>query len=304
MTPGAGPDVAVRGLARIPRASPYTGRQVSSDRQVSGGDCVTARALLAACCLCYGPGLRPLQLSRISAWWPGVSALGCERATGRIVCVIQCACPPSLRLRRLSRPPVAAEEIRDTLVVTASRVPVPLVAAGSSVSVIDREQIEARQAVFAVDLLQAVPGVTVSRSGSIGSQTQVRVRGAEANQVLVLIDGIEANDPAGNDEFAFQDLTTWDVERIEVVRGPQSALWGSDALSGVINVITRQPTEEFSAASFAEVGAYGTSISVAGWRAGSWARGPDFPCPGSTPAAPTVRSLAWRMTATRTPPAR
>jgi vitamin B12 transporter len=158
---------------------------------------------------------------------------------------------------------VTAEDIRDTLVVTASRIPVPLSATGSSVSVIDREQIDARQAVFAVDLLQDVPGVAVSRSGSIGSQTQVRIRGAEANQVLVMIDGIEANDPAGNDEFAFQDLTTWDVERIEVVRGPQSALWGSDALAGVINVITRQPTEEFSAGGFAEAGAFDT-YSVGG----------------------------------------
>ena len=174
---------------------------------------------------------------------------------------------------------VAAEEVRDTLVVTASRIPVPLAEAGSSVSVIDREQIEARQAVFAVEMLQDVPGVTVSRSASVGSQTQVRIRGSEANQVLVLVDGIEANDPAGNDEFAFQDLTTWDVERIEVVRGPQSALWGSDALSGVINVITRQPTEEFSAASFAEVGSYGTS-NLGGRRRKIWAHGPDVPCPG------------------------
>ncbi|MSR09010.1 MAG: TonB-dependent receptor [Gammaproteobacteria bacterium] len=158
---------------------------------------------------------------------------------------------------------VSAEEIRDTLVVTASRIPVPLSASGSSVTVIDREQIDARQSVFAVDLLQDVPGVAVSRSGSIGAQTQVRIRGAEANQVLVLIDGIEVNDPAGNDEFAFQDLTTWDVERIEVVRGPQSALWGSDALAGVINVITRQPTDEFSAAGFAEGGAFDT-YSVGG----------------------------------------
>jgi vitamin B12 transporter len=168
-----------------------------------------------------------------------------------------------------------AEEIRDNLVVTASRIPVPLAAAGSSVSVIDREDIEARQAVFAVDLLKDVPGFSVSRSGSVGSQTQVRVRGAEANQVLVLIDGIEANDPAGNDEFAFQDLTSWDIERIEVVRGPQSALWGSDALSGVVNVITREPTAEFAAEGFAEAGAFDTwnvggrvSGTVLGTRAG------------------------------------
>ena len=103
-----------------------------------------------------------------------------------------------------------------------------------------------------------MPGVAVSRSGGIGSQAQVRVRGAEANHLLVLIDGIEANDPAGNDEFAFQNLTTWDVERIEVVRGPQSALWGSDALAGVVNIITRQPTAAFSAGGFAEAGAYDT----------------------------------------------
>jgi vitamin B12 transporter len=151
-----------------------------------------------------------------------------------------------------------AEDLPDTVVVTASRIPIPLMAAGSSVSVIDREQIEARQAIFAVDLLKDVPGFAVSRSGSIGAQTQIRVRGAEANQVLVLIDGIEANDPAGNDEFAFQDLTTWDVERIEVVRGPQSALWGSDALAGVVNIITREPTGEFSADGFAELGAFDT----------------------------------------------
>ncbi len=154
---------------------------------------------------------------------------------------------------------VSAEEFRDTLVVTASRIPVPLVAAGSSVSVIDRDEIEARQAIFVVDLLKDIPGFIVSRSGSIGAQTQVRIRGAEANQVLVLIDGIEANDPAGNDEFAFQDLTTWDVERIEVVRGPQSALWGSDALAGVINIITRQPTTELAAEGSAELGAFDSS---------------------------------------------
>ena len=153
-----------------------------------------------------------------------------------------------------------------------------------------------------MDLLQDVPGFTVSRSGSIGSQTQVRVRGAEANQVLVLIDGIEANDPAGNDEFAFQDLTTWDVERIEVVRGPQSALWGSDALSGVVNVITRQPTDEFAAEGFAEAGAFDThGVRRPHRRRACWARAPACRCRGSTPAATTAPAPATRTTATRTP---
>ena len=146
----------------------------------------------------------------------------------------------------------------ETIVVTASRIPLPIEQAGSSVTVIDRDQIDRRQAVFVTDLLQDVPGVAISRSGGIGSQTQVRVRGAEANQVLVMIDGVRANDPAGNDEFPFQDLTTWDVERIEVVRGPQSALWGSDAIAGVVNVITRPTTDGLKAQAWGQGGSFGT----------------------------------------------
>ncbi len=155
-----------------------------------------------------------------------------------------------------SRPP-------ETIVVTASRIPVPLSAVGSSITVIDREQIERRESAFAIDLLRTVPGVAISQSGSIGSQTQLRMRGAEANQVLVLIDGIEANDPAGNAEFAFENLGTWDIDRIEVVRGAQSGLWGSDALAGVINVITQRPDEALSVSGFGEAGAFDT------WSAGT-----------------------------------
>ena len=158
------------------------------------------------------------------------------------------------------------------------RIPHPrtaVTAVGSSITVIDREQIERRESAFAVDLLRDVPGVAISQSGSIGSQTQLRMRGAEANQVLVLIDGIEANDPAGNAEFAFENLGTWDIDRIEVVRGAQSGLWGSDALAGVINVITRQPDENCRSAALVKAAAFdtwsaGTRISgaVLGTRAG------------------------------------
>jgi vitamin B12 transporter len=169
----------------------------------------------------------------------------------------------------------AADRPPETIVVTASRIPVPLSAVGSSITVIDREQIEHRESAFALDLLRDVPGVAISQSGSIGSQTQLRMRGAEANQILVLIDGIEANDPAGNAEFALENLGTWDIDRIEVVRGAQSGLWGSDALAGVINVITRQPDEKLSVSGFGEGGAFdtrsaGTRISGAllGTRAG------------------------------------
>lgn len=169
----------------------------------------------------------------------------------------------------------ATDRPPETIVVTASRIPVPLSAVGSSITVIDREQIEHRESAFALDLLRDVPGVAISQSGSIGSQTQLRMRGAEANQILVLIDGIETNDPAGNAEFALENLGTWDIDRIEVVRGAQSGLWGSDALAGVINVITRQPDEKLSVSGFGEGGAFdtrsaGTRISGAllGTRAG------------------------------------
>lgn len=146
----------------------------------------------------------------------------------------------------------------DTILVTASRVPVPAALSGSSVSVITREEIERRQFSSFADLLRGAPGLTVSRSGGVGSQTQLRLRGAEANQVLFLIDGVEANDPAGNGELSLEHLTTWDIERIEIVRGPQSALWGSDALAGVVNVITRRPERPLQAEGFIERGSFDT----------------------------------------------
>lgn len=93
-----------------------------------------------------------------------------------------------------------AEEI-DNIIVTASRSPIDLANIGSSTTIISREQIELRQARYVTDLLRSVPGFAVSQVGTRGSQTQVRVRGAEANHVLVLIDGVRANDPASGDEF-------------------------------------------------------------------------------------------------------
>lgn len=142
----------------------------------------------------------------------------------------------------------------ETIVVTATRTPQPLDRVGSAVTVISRREIEDRQAVTAADALRIVPGVSIAQSGPLGGLTQIRMRGAEANQVLVLIDGVEANDPATSDEFSFEHLTTFDIERIEVVRGPQSALWGSDALAGVINVITRRPSEPLQTEGYFEGG--------------------------------------------------
>ncbi|MBT8083181.1 MAG: TonB-dependent receptor [Gammaproteobacteria bacterium] len=134
---------------------------------------------------------------------------------------------------------IADDNPVEQLVVTAARTPLSINALGSAVTVITRDTIERRQARYVSDLLRTVPGFAVSQSGVAGSQTQVRVRGAEANHVLVLIDGARANDPATGDEFRWEFLSTANVERIEIVRGPQSAIWGSDALAGVVNIITR-----------------------------------------------------------------
>ena len=117
--------------------------------------------------------------------------------------------------------------------ITVSATPIALDDAGSSVTVITREEIERRNTSIQ-SLLRSVPGFAVSQQGSVGTVTQIRVRGAEANQVLVMINGIEANDLAQGSEFDFSQITTNDIERIEIVRGPQSALWGSDALAGVV----------------------------------------------------------------------
>ena len=152
----------------------------------------------------------------------------------------------------------------ETILVTASRMPTSIADSMSSVSVISRAEIERRQIPFVSDLLRSVPGLAVSNSGGIGRNTQIRVRGAEANHVLVLIDGIEANDLSTTDGFDFANLTSDDIERIEIVRGTHSSLWGSEAVAGVINIITREAKERFSADVSAEGGSFATNRFSAG----------------------------------------
>ena len=161
-------------------------------------------------------------------------------------------------------PFATAQEPLDTIVVSASRTPAALGQSGASVSVIERATIESHGGSFAADLLRQIPGLSVSNAGGYGKQTQVRLRGAEGNHVMVMIDGVEANDLGGNDEFEFGNLTTADIERIEVVRGPHSALWGSEALAGVINIITRGGEGPFAAELALEGGSFASNRIHAG----------------------------------------
>ena len=150
-------------------------------------------------------------------------------------------------------------EIEEVL-VSASLMPITASRSANAVTVIDRAQLRNRATVSLSNILRDVPGFSVSQVGVLGSQTQVRVRGAEANHLLVTIDGVEANDPSQGDEFSWGTLTASDIERIEIIRGPQSSLRGSDAVAGVVNIITRS-AEKSSVGLFLESGSWATHHS-------------------------------------------
>ena len=150
-------------------------------------------------------------------------------------------------------------EIEEVL-VSASLIHITASRSANAVTVIDRAQLRNRATVSLSNILRDVPGFSVSQVGVLGSQTQIRVRGAEANHLLVTIDGVEANDPSQGDEFSWGTLTASDIERIEIIRGPQSSLRGSDAVAGVVNIITRS-AEKSSVGLFLESGSWATHHS-------------------------------------------
>src|SRR6185437_4501694 len=134
--------------------------------------------------------------------------------------------------------------IQQEIVVTATRVPTPVLDIPAGVSVIDRQTIEQRGYTTLTEALSAVPGIRVSQSGGPGGNASVFVRGTSSNAVLVLRDGMPLNDASDSSgAFNFGVDTLADVERIEVIRGPMAALYGSGAIGGVLNLISRQGRE-------------------------------------------------------------
>ena len=146
---------------------------------------------------------------------------------------------------------------RATVVVTADRLQEPLEEVTDSVTVITRQQIEEKQASNVADLLREVPGLDIVRSGSPGKVTSVFLRGSDSDQVLIQIDGVTVNDPVFGG-FDLGQLSTDNLERIEILRGPQSPLYGSDAIAGVINILTRKGAGPTRLEGSAEGGNYGT----------------------------------------------
>jgi vitamin B12 transporter len=162
-----------------------------------------------------------------------------------------------LSLLSAAGPVAAAPE--QTIVVTASRRPVEAEEAPVSATVVTEETLESLRLSLAADVLRLTPGVSVSQSGPRGSLTQLRIRGAEANHTLLFVDGIRFNDPAAGNEARFELLAADTLSRLEIVRGPQSALWGSEALGGVVAVETAHPLRERGLSAIGEYGSLHSS---------------------------------------------
>jgi vitamin B12 transporter len=146
------------------------------------------------------------------------------------------------------------DDALNEIVIVANRAPEPLSKIGNSVTVLDQAAIKDSQATVLSDLLVQTPGLTLVRNGGVGQPTSVFIRGATSDQTVVLVDGVQLNDPSTTGGgFNFANLLTAGVSRVEILRGAQSTLYGSQAIGGVINIITADPD-----------GPFGGSVNVEG----------------------------------------
>ena len=154
-------------------------------------------------------------------------------------------------------PGITGNELNVT--ITANRGPTAIQRTGSAITVIGSEEITRANPGSVVEALRGVPGLDITETGGPGAVTSVRLRGGNSGQTLVLIDGIRVGDPSGvSNDFDFATLAPGLIERIEVLRGPQSALYGSDAMGGVVNIITKRGRGPFQAYAQVEGGSYST----------------------------------------------
>ena len=184
-----------------------------------------------------------------------------------------------------------AQEAADTagladIIVTSTAVPLPADAVASALTVLDGGDLRARGIRLVQDALAEVPGFHVVQPGSFGAVASLFSRGGESDYVKVLVDGVPANQPGG--QFDFATLSTDNIERIEVVRGPSSVVHGSDAVTGVVHIVTRRGRGPVSASASAEAGSFGASdvegsASGGGARAGWSVGGSRFRTDGTYP---------------------
>jgi vitamin B12 transporter len=152
-----------------------------------------------------------------------------------------------------------ADEWDDVIVVTASGFEQPRSETGQAIDIVDRERLDQLQSATIGDALQSVPGVTVAARGGLGGQTSAFLRGGNSSQTLVLIDGVRINDlTSPNGAFDFGSLMTGNIGQVEVLRGPNSIIWGSQAIGGVVNIQSLAPVDGFEGRFGAEYGAADT----------------------------------------------
>ncbi len=175
----------------------------------------------------------------------------------------------SAERRDLGELTLSVSAVSESIVVSAAQVEIPLSQASSSVTIITGSELEQRQVHTVADALRTVPGMTVTRYGGTGALTNVFPRGGESDYTLVLVDGVQANTFGG--DYDFGHLSTENVERIEVVRGPQSALFGSNAIGSVVRIVTRRGGPARGGGTF-EGGAFETwrTSAAASGSAGAW----------------------------------
>lgn len=194
---------------------------------------------------------------------------GIGRCTFAAGCVIAMASWTGGGTGLAQEPPIKTEEV----VVSATKTPLPISHVTSAVEVITGEELERKKIKTVVDALRLAQGVAIFANGGPGTVAEARIRGANANHTLVLIDGTIVNSPTTG-SYDFANLTTDNIERIEILRGAQSMLWGSDAMGGVINIITKKGTGRPKVNTFVE---YGSFASVREGAQVSGAQGPvDF----------------------------
>jgi vitamin B12 transporter len=157
------------------------------------------------------------------------------------------------------------EVMLEKVVVTATRVETPIEEIASSMTVISSKEIERKQKATVSELLKGIQGLDVVQTGGVGRETSIFIRGANSEHTLVMIDGVEVNDPMSpKRSYEFAHLTVDNIERIEILRGPQSTLYGSDAIGGVIHIITKKGEGKPKFFLSAEGGSYTTFRETTG----------------------------------------
>jgi len=154
----------------------------------------------------------------------------------------------------------------ETIVVSATRTEQPIERTGTSLTVLSADDLKTQQIIVLSDVLKQVPSLVINRTGGVGQTTTLSIRGAEQGQTVTLIDGIRINDPGDVSEGTiYGDVLANNIRRVEILRGPQSVLYGSDAIGGVVNVISQRGGDTpFALVTSLEGGSFGTFHANAG----------------------------------------